>query len=139
MKKYGFLLLVAFSILACKKAKIEKNLEGSWIVDSFIDDGYNNIDGSTTLKLEFTNVDDNSGKILTRWIEDGDLFIYNGSFDLNDDYTKLVATIETNDPDQDWIWDTNLTVDKEKLTLEGLSSNGEGILTYSFLLKATKE
>lgn len=139
MKKYIYILLIGISLISCKKAKIEKNLEGTWVVESMFEDGYNYISEITSITLEFSNVDKGSGNITLNGIEDGDLFVYTGTIVLNDDYSEMVVTVGTNSPDLDWVWDTNLTVDKEKLSLDGLSSDGEGALTHTFLLKAKKE
>lgn len=138
MKKFAFILVgTSISFLSCKKAKLEKNLEGNWTAATFVEENDQYVDENSSVQLEFKNIDDGNGDLIFKLTEDMILYTYPGTFTLNNDYSKMDATVETNDPAVDWVWNVDITVDEGYLGMIGTSKYSDEAVTYTFNVAAT--
>ncbi|MBK6527295.1 MAG: hypothetical protein IPG07_18110 [Crocinitomicaceae bacterium] len=78
MKKIFIITIVAFTILSCEKAKIEKNLEGNWIISSYTTDGFQNITSDTQIDLEFSDIKKDEGDLTMTWTTMGSQLVLPG-------------------------------------------------------------
>ncbi len=138
MKKIFIITIVAFTILSCEKAKIEKNLEGNWIISSYTTDGFQNITSDTQIGLEFSDIKKDEGDLTMTWTTMGSQLVLPGVFTLTDDHAKISATLELGVAGVSLIWDLNIDVTETMLDMNGTYTYSDDPYVHIMTMKGSK-
>lgn len=137
MKKLGLFLLlfVALSNVSCKKRKIEKNIEGVWILSQFYLDGTNQVTANTSHSIEFKNVDDGKGTMVLYTSDNQGSYTTFGNFELTDKHEKIKATLI--DGTYHHYLNGTITVTENTVEINGTSSDNNGSPTTAMIIKGS--
>lgn len=125
MKKIiGVFILSSVLLVGCKKSKIDKNLDGTWILSELTISGFNEVTVNTSHSLEFSNVDKGEGSVRLISTDAQGVYIESGTVSINKDYDHMSITLN----DAGWVsnLDGDFTVDESSFSLTGTYSNSSG-------------
>lgn len=118
----GVFVLILTS--ACRKKKIDENLNGTWILSELIIDSYNEVTSNTSISIEFSNVEKGEGVITLISKDNQGTYYTVGSLKIDKKYENMTATFV----ESGWttIYDGKFTVDESSFELIGTHSDSGG-------------